>query len=304
MLFTVFTPTFNRAYSLRRLYESLKRQSVSDFEWLIVDDGSCDNTRALVEEFISENVLNINYVYQTNGGKHRALNNGVLHAKGELFFNVDSDDYLLEDSLQNISEYYNQIKHDNHFAGVCGLRCFENGEPVGGYLTQEFHDWSPLNRPYQGDMAEVFKTDVVRRYPFPDIKGENFCPEGIVLNKIGSDYLLRYFNRKIYICAYLSDGLTKAAIQNRIRCPRYATESSRESLFMNIPIKRKIKESINFWRFYLYIQDKKFPKIPMYSWFMFPFGIAMILRDKVILNKDNHRQKKEGKNFPTNFIHS
>lgn len=295
MLFTVFTSTYNRAYSLRRLYESLKRQSISDFEWLIVDDGSYDNTRSLVEEFISEKILNINYIYQINGGKHRAINNGLLHAKGELFFNVDSDDYLLADSLLIISQYFDQIKQNCRFAGVCGLKCFENGEPTGGYLSQDFYDWSPLIRPYRGDMAEVFRTDIARRYPFPDYEGENFCPEGIVLNRIGKDYLLRYFNRKIYICEYLSDGLTKAAIQNRIRCPRYATELSRESLFLNIPIKRKIKESINFWRFYLYIRDKQFPKIPLYTWFMFPLGIVMILRDKLILKQENHRNKGESK---------
>lgn len=291
MLFTVFTPTYNRAYSLRRLYESLKRQSFRDFEWLIVDDGSSDNTSEIIEEFIKERFLAINYIYQANGGKHRAINKGALHAKGELFFIVDSDDYLPVASLQIISDYYAQVRGDSCFAGVCGLKCYEDGEPTGGYMSDEFSDWRPQNRIYRGDMAEVFKSDIIRKYPFPDFEGEKFCPEVLVWNRIGENYLMRYFNKCVYICEYLPDGLSRAIVRIRIRSPKYASETSRELLFMDIPIKKKLKESINFWRFYPYIKGKAFPKIPLYSWLMLPLGIGMLIKDLMTIHKDKRPQR-------------
>ena len=104
-MITVFTPTYNRAYCLGNLFNSLCSQTYTDFEWLIVDDGSTDNTKSLVEGFCCNSNINIRYVYQKNGGKHRAINRGVAEARGELFFIVDSDDTLPGDSLETISVY-------------------------------------------------------------------------------------------------------------------------------------------------------------------------------------------------------
>ena len=100
---TVFTPSFNRAHLLSRLYDSLLKQTTNDFEWLIVDDGSTDDTETKVEEFINKGELPIRYYKQQNGGKHRAINTGVQLASGELFFIVDSDDGLVHDCIQKVS---------------------------------------------------------------------------------------------------------------------------------------------------------------------------------------------------------
>lgn len=292
MLITVFTSTYNRARLLHRLYNSLKQQSFKDFEWLIVDDGSLDNTKEIINTFIAEGILDIKYVYQENGGKHRAINRGSQMARGELFFIVDSDDYLVVDSLSTIKEYYCQIRYDNKFAGVCGLKCYDDGIPTGGFMSQEFMDRNPLNREYKGDMAEIIRTDIIRRFQFPDFPGEKFCPEALLWYRISKDYILRYFNKNIYICEYLEDGLSNAIVRIRMQSPKYASLASQVCLSMDIPIKKKIKESINFWRFYLHIKDKQFPKIPFYSWFLLPLGFFMLIKDELTFNKDRRPQNK------------
>ena len=99
---TIFTPAYNRGDTLSRLYESLKKQSNKSFQWVVVDDGSVDNTRELIESWKKENILNIIYVYQENSGKMRAINRGVEFAEGEFFFIVDSDDYITEDAVETI----------------------------------------------------------------------------------------------------------------------------------------------------------------------------------------------------------
>lgn len=128
---TVFTPTYNRAYTLRRLYESLRKQTQYDFEWLIVDDGSTDNTESLVQEFIRENSLfNIRYVKKENEGKHIAINVGAKIAMGKLFFIVDSDDALSTNAIEAIEKTEKEIAGMDGFAGVVGLKGNFEGFPI------------------------------------------------------------------------------------------------------------------------------------------------------------------------------
>ncbi len=126
-LITVFTPTFNRATIIPKLYNSLVNQSFRDFEWIVVDDGSTDNTEAIFKNWVKESVFPIRYIKVQNGGKHRAINLGVNIAQGELFFIVDSDDVLLPDSLELIASKYSEIKDDSQFCGLAGSR----GTPPG-----------------------------------------------------------------------------------------------------------------------------------------------------------------------------
>ncbi len=108
--FTIFTPTYNRAYMLENLYNNLKEQTFKDFEWLIVDDGSTDNTKELVNTFIDEKLININYIIKQNGGKHTAMNLGSEYSQGELFFVVDSDDGLVKDALEKMNKSWQSVK--------------------------------------------------------------------------------------------------------------------------------------------------------------------------------------------------
>src|SRR5574344_1570411 len=130
-MITVFTPTYNRGHLLQRLYESLCRQTFKDFEWLIVDDGSTDNTADIVKPFIDGKCIHVRYIKQENGGKHRAINHGVREAKGDLFFIVDSDDTIPNNSLNIIYHQYQAIKRNPIFAGIVGYIAHRTGEIVG-----------------------------------------------------------------------------------------------------------------------------------------------------------------------------
>ena len=120
-MITLFTPTYNRVHLLSRLYNSILMQDVIDVEWLIVDDGSIDDTEALIENFQKESIINISYYKKSNGGKHTAINFGLQNAKGELFFIIDSDDVLAENALKNIKIHYQSIKNNNNICGIVGL---------------------------------------------------------------------------------------------------------------------------------------------------------------------------------------
>lgn len=254
-LITVFTPVFNRAYIISQLYQSLCRQTNHDFEWIIVDDGSTDNLESLINQFIAEGILSIRYYRQENGGKHRAINKGVKEANGKLFFIVDSDDYLTDDAIQWISYQYNDIALDNKFAGLSGLRIDPKGHKIGGENDFSLIDTDAISIRVRyhvtGDLAEIYKTDILKAFPFPDIPGEKFCSEGLIWNRIAMAGLkLRYCYKPIYICEYLADGLTASRIGCRRESPDYSMLLYSEALKnQRIPLKYKIKYGILFWRY-------------------------------------------------------
>lgn len=248
---TVFTPTYNRSYILPQLYESLIRQSNKNFEWLIIDDGSTDDTRQLVEQWIAENIIFIRYYKTTNGGKSRAINKGVNLAKGELFFIVDSDDYLVNDSIETVLYHWNTINDKTKYSGVCGRKIFPNGEKAGGdNKAFEVLDSDNLSFHYilgiLGDMAEVFRTDLLRDNPFPEIDDEIFVPEALIWNKITHLYPMRYFNKETYVCEYLSDGYTKNFKRNLQRNPKGFSLYYQSVLFnrQRIPLFLRLKSFV------------------------------------------------------------
>lgn len=261
-MITIFTPTYNRAYIIGKLYRSLCRQTSDDFEWLIVDDGSTDDTETLIQTFIHEAKIRVTYIRQPNGGKHRAINRGVREARGELFFIVDSDDYLTDDAVAVIKEAYAPIRSDETFCGVCGCRYYPNGKRVGGDLSFDYLDCSALDfrlkYKISGDMAEVVRTEVMRLYPFPEFEGETFCPEALVWFRMAERYKMRYVNKPLYICEYLPDGLTSKIVKIRRDSPLASMSYYAEQASRSIPWKQKIKAGINFWRFARLDKQKDF----------------------------------------------
>lgn len=215
MNITIFTPTYNRAYIIGQLYKSLCSQDAHHFEWLIVDDGSTDNTRELVSSFIKEGIVKIRYVYQENGGKQRAINKGVQLAKGELFFIVDSDDYLTFDAVSSIEKAWEALSNKVQYAGLCFRRLnLKTNEVLGDPFPELIFDATSLELAYDYslniDKAEVFLTAVLKRFPFPEIKGEKFVPEALVWYRIADEGLkLRCLDYGIYCCEYLPDGYTQ-----------------------------------------------------------------------------------------------
>lgn len=285
MLITVFTPTYNRAHLLPRLYESLKSQTFHDFEWLIVDDGSIDDTEIVVQNFLKEGILNIRYVYQSNCGKHCAINRGVKEAGCELFFIVDSDDSITKDSLEKISLQWNSVKSDSSFSGVCGYMANHDGTMIYSGNKKDILDCTSLELRYKynvkGDMAEVFRTDVLKEFPFPEIYGERFCPEALVWNRISQKYKLRVFNSVIYYRDYLPGGLTDKIVSIRMNSPIASVTHYKELNSYKVPVKEKIKAAINYWRFHACVpHGKPVPQLPWYWFWCQPLGYLMHLKDK------------------------
>ena len=224
MKLTVFTPTYNRAYIIENLYRSLQRQTCHDFEWLVVDDGSSDNTQELFRAWQQEeNPFPIRYVYQENGGKHRAINRGLELGEGELFFIVDSDDYLTDDAVEWIASFVAKLPEGIKFAGICGVKADESGKDLGKSFSGEYVDCTSLERSHygiEGDKAEVFYTDILRKYPFPEFENEKFVTEAVVWDRIAADgYELRFSNKIIYIAEYRDDGLTSQGLDLYHRNP-------------------------------------------------------------------------------------
>lgn len=213
---TIITPTYNRAYCLPKLLESLKRQTNKNFIWFLIDDGSTDNTEAVVSNWkISE--FSFYYMKQENGGKHRALNKVVPLVETKYTFIVDSDDYLLDNAIENIEKWIKTIEDNKDIAAVSGLRIYPNGQRMSGFpkgakensfiIASNFERWK---KGLTGDQAEVYRTDLLKKYPFPEFEGEKFISESAVFNKIAIEkYKVKWINTPIYVCEYLSDGLTK-----------------------------------------------------------------------------------------------
>lgn len=286
IIITIFTPAFNRAHLLINLYNSLLKQTANSFEWLIVDDGSTDNTEELVLSFIDEQKIPVRYFRQENGGKHRAINRGVKEAKGELFFIVDSDDYVADNAVERILFHYNNIKDNSEFAGVCGCRAYFSGKKVGGEANFEILYCSSLDFRHKykmkGDMAEVFKTEILRQYPFPEIEGERFCPEALIWNRIAKKYKLLYFNENIYFCEYLPDGLTAKIVEVRQKSPITSMLYYSELYKSEIPLMQKFIAAIHFWRFALCSKIGFFEtlkKIGVISLLAYPFGLLAYIVD-------------------------
>lgn len=283
---TVFTPAYNRAYILPELYASLCRQTCRDFEWLVVDDGSTDNTERLVTGWIAENKINLRYIRQTNSGKHSAINRGVAEAKGELFFIVDSDDCITEDAVDWIVSTYTDIRQDNRFAGLSGTRINPNGTRIGGSFPQPIIDTDAisirLTHRVKGDLAEIFKTDILRQYPFPVFEGEPYCTEALVWHRIARKYRLRYCGKGIYVCSYLGDGLTAKITRIRRQSPRGSMLYYSEHYHDKINVIWRIKAAINFWRFQLAPYKREYKMLTPLSILAYVPGKLFALKDKIL----------------------
>jgi len=247
---TVFTPTYNRAYILKNVYLSLAKQKFDSFEWLVINDGSTDNTDELMNEIqANNNRFEIRYIKKENGGKHTAINKAIEQANGEYMMVVDSDDYLTDNALEIVDYWIQTILNETDiFCGVVGLRCNSKGTTIGHEWTHKnkFIDINMFDRKrykLDGDKAEVFKTDVLKKYyPIPVYKSENNVEEGLLWNRIANaGYLTRYFNEQIYICEYLEDGLTFNRYRNWLNNFNGFTIWMKELFHSHISLFQKLK---------------------------------------------------------------
>lgn len=296
LLITICTATYNRGKLLPLLYESLSKQTCFDFEWVLIDDGSTDRTSEVVAALKEKATFDIYYFKQENQGKHVAINQGVKRAKGSFFYIVDSDDRLPENAIAIVLESIKKIKDDITIAGVVGLKCYFNKLVVGsGSLTSDvICDIFDYRYRYniKGDRAEVFKTAILRDYPFPIFKNEKFIPESIVWNRIGQDYKMLFFEKNIYECEYLEDGLSAHSMVLRRKYPKGATNLYAElAAISKIGLFNRSKALVNFWRFFFCLKREKKKTFKLLenkyiALLCLPLGALLYVRDHLLIKKN------------------
>jgi len=249
-MITVFTPTFNRLEQLKQLYESLKKQTNKNFEWIVVDDGSKDDTLKYLNKIYEEGIINIRYETQKNSGKHIAFNKGVELAKGNIFICVDSDDTLVENALERIEFLEKKYQKEKNICGFVFLKGYNKETPITNhYKEKEFiDDYNEyiINNGFKGDKCEVFYTSILKENPFPKLGTEKFLAEGFLWSKIGKKYQYVFIDEIIYLCTYLEEGLTKSGRPLRIRNPYGGMRHAYEYLEKRYCLKVRAKNMLLF----------------------------------------------------------
>lgn len=206
---TIFTPTYNRAYTLHKCYESLNRQTCKNFKWLIVDDGSKDNTKELVESWINEGKVNIKYYYQKNQGMHGAHNTAYELIDTELNVCIDSDDYMSDDAVEKILNFWKKNKRKD-IAGIMALDMYTDGNIIGtkfpkGLKESSYFDIYNKYR-VKGDKKLIYRTDLIKANPYPIFEGEKYVGLAYKYAKLDEKYNLLLMNEVICIVEYMTDG--------------------------------------------------------------------------------------------------
>lgn len=260
--FTIFTPTYNRAHTLPKVYASIQAQTFRDFEWLVVDDGSSDNTQELVERWKQEANFPIHYVYQPNGHKKTAINTGVREAQGELFLILDSDDEMLPNSLKIFNDYWLAIPEAQRqdYTGITALCMDQHGQLVGNRFPKDIIDSDSVSIRYDhkitGEKWGFNRTDIMRQFPFPEnIPG--LVTEALVWNRIAKTYKMRFINEIVRIYYDEADSLTRTSmIRNTpgFRTYYHETLCNEWRRFFKAPLSI-LKLAANSIRFDLHCQD-------------------------------------------------
>lgn len=291
-LFTVFTPTFNRAALLGRVYESLIRQTFRDFEWLIVDDGSSDGTREVVGRWRDERALEIVYLYQDNQGKHVAFNRAAEKARGALFLPLDSDDTCRPDALDRFASHWLSIPALERcgFSGVTCLCEDDRGAVVGRPFPDQVVDAFPVEYLAKhriiGEKWGFLRSDVLREYPFPENPGERFVPEGLIWNRIGRRFKIRFVNEALRVYVPRPEGLTRSLVDLRTHSPLSTYTYYLERAAFELPLFDRAKTLANCARFYLHAKrlNGKAPKgfeRSLVASLMAPVGAAVYAMDRL-----------------------
>lgn len=224
ILLTIFTPAYNRAHTLGRTYESLKKQKCKEFIWLVVDDGSSDCTAQLVKEWQQENNgFEIRYVNKENGGMHTAHNVAYENIDTELNVCIDSDDCLADNAVEDIISKWKEV-HNNNYAGIIGLDADFQGNIIGKSFPPSLHE-TTLTEYYAqggyGDKKLVYRTEVINQYPpYPVFPGEKYVALAYKYRLIDQDYKLAVLNKVLCNVEYQPDGSSATMWKQYIKNPQ------------------------------------------------------------------------------------
>jgi glycosyltransferase involved in cell wall biosynthesis len=204
-LFTVFTPAYNRAHTLHRAWESLKAQTLRDFEWLVIDDGSTDGTRELMERYQQEADFPVRYIQEPHRGAWAVHNVSLRESKGRFWIKLDSDDGCMPRALERLLFHWESIPEAQRgrFSGVTGLCRDQDGNLVGTKYPRDPLDCSAAELEYRhkvrGEKWGFLRLDVVRRFPFPEDLSGHYIPESVVWCQVSKDHLTRHVNEVVRI---------------------------------------------------------------------------------------------------------
>lgn len=253
-IITIITPTYNRAELLPNLFKSLQNQKRNNFEWLIIDDGSTDDTEEVVSKFKTDHI-NIRYYKKENGGKHTALNFAFKYIKTELSFIVDSDDYLLPDATLTIEEDWKKFGNGN-LCGISYLRGHSADRVIGDVFPKDYAIDNFINLRFNkrinGDKAEVWVTKYLVEYRFPEYSGEKFFGESYLWIKMAQKRDMLFRNKIIYITEYLEGGLSKSGRALRIKCPQGGMKSSELTMSSDFSLYYRIKGGIAYCCYFFF----------------------------------------------------
>ena len=260
---TVFTPTFNRAHTLQRLYESLCRQTCRDFEWLIIDDGSSDNTRNLLAEFRTENRIPMRCIHKENGGLHTGYNTAYANIDSELSVCIDSDDYMPDDAIEKIMTLWRE-RGGEGYAGITGLDFFAGTEtPIGGYFPADMKEAYLLDLYikgiHRGDSKQVMRTELMKRYiPMEGFPGEkNFNPIYLLLQACDELPVLILNENLCFVEYQEADSMSKSIWKQYADSPRsFARERVMEMKLRRSTFLNNLRLSIHYTASCLISKDK------------------------------------------------
>lgn len=261
MFVSVITPTYNRGYILQGCYQSLCKQTCMDFEWIVVDDGSTDDTTKKIQGFIAENKVKIVYLKQENGGKHRAHNTGIRVAKGELVVCLDSDDQLTENAIERVKEIWREKKKKDSI-GILALRGdITERKAICSHIPEGIEECTmyELSNKYGfvGDTVLFFKNEVLKNNLFVEFYDEKFLTEislYYVLDQFGTMLLV---DEVLYLCEYLEDGLTAKYFQLLRNNPNSSAYAYYVALCASKDIRLKVKFAILTQCYIQYIKSNK-----------------------------------------------
>ncbi len=279
---TVFTPTFNRAHTLHLCYDSLKRQTCKDFIWLIIDDGSTDNTSELIEGWMSEKLLPIQYHYQDNQGMHGAHNTAYELIHTELNVCIDSDDYMADDAVERIVTFWAKYGNDK-YAGIVGLDAAPSGEVIGTSMPRHLREETLTNlygrHKVKGDKKLVYRTELTRRSPpYPIFPGEKYGPLAYKYILIDQQYPLLIMNEVLCYVEYMVDGSSMNMLKQYKRNPRGFSFFRKTAMVYAPSYGRRLREVIHYVSSNIMIRNYKFWFDSPCKWttlIAIPFGFAL-----------------------------
>ncbi|MCB0372550.1 MAG: glycosyltransferase family 2 protein [Muricauda sp.] len=282
---TVFTPTYNRAYCLHQCYDSLVSQTIKDFTWLIIDDGSTDDTETLVASWIKEGKVDIRYHYQQNQGMHGGHNTAYSLIETPLNICIDSDDFMPDNAVELILEKWELIKDKPHYAGIVGLDADKAGNIIGTEFPKQLNETTIYeiyhDHKVKGDKKLVYRTEVVKKYPkYPLYEGERFVPLGYLYQLIDQDYKLYPVNEVYCIVEYMPDGSSLNMLKQYRRHPKGFAFSRIAGMQYAKSFKDRFKNAIHYVSCAMFTKNGKFltesPK-KLTTVLAIPFGVLLNL---------------------------